>query len=184
MTLNIVGGHLALDLVNTVEPRGQAGGTDHLRTPPDLARWASSVGLDAPVDPDALPAVLEIREATYEVLLALLGRPVDATYGLAELSRHWSASIARSPLVLADGRVRLELRSLVDRLADAAVDLVRTVDVRQLKECPPAQGGCGWLFLDRSRNGSRRWCAMEDCGTQAKARRLTARRRSARGAQP
>jgi predicted RNA-binding Zn ribbon-like protein len=32
-------------------------------------------------------------------------------------------------------------------------------------------GGCGWLFVDESRNGSRRWCSMKDCGNRAKARR-------------
>ena len=67
-----------------------------------------------------------------------------------------------------------------DRLAHAAVDLVRTVEVGHLKTCPLEDGGCGWLFLDRSRNSSRRWCSMDDCGARAKARRLTARRRRAR----
>jgi predicted RNA-binding Zn ribbon-like protein len=69
---------------------------------------------------------------------------------------------------------------VADRPADAAVDLLRTLDVRHLKTCPLADGGCGWLFLDRSRNSSRRWCSMDDCGARAKARRLTARRRDAR----
>ncbi|WP_436520794.1 CGNR zinc finger domain-containing protein [Actinoplanes sp. HUAS TT8] len=67
-----------------------------------------------------------------------------------------------------------------DRLADALVDLVRTADRRRLRTCPLDQGGCGWLFLDRSRNATRRWCAMEDCGTHAKSRRLTERRRARR----
>ena len=64
-----------------------------------------------------------------------------------------------------------------DRLASSAVELLRTIDIEQLRTCPVAEGGCGWLFLDRSRNGSRRWCSMADCGTQAKIRRLTERRR-------
>ncbi|BCY07432.1 CGNR zinc finger domain-containing protein [Actinoplanes sp. L3-i22] len=67
-----------------------------------------------------------------------------------------------------------------DRLADALVDLVRTADRSRLRTCPLDEGGCGWLFLDRSRNGTRRWCSMEDCGTHVKARRLTERRRARR----
>jgi predicted RNA-binding Zn ribbon-like protein len=59
---------------------------------------------------------------------------------------------------------------------------VRTVDLDRVRVCPLDEGGCGWVFLDRSRNGSRRWCAMADCGTQAKSRRLTARRRATRSA--
>ncbi|MBO4274806.1 CGNR zinc finger domain-containing protein, partial [Microbispora triticiradicis] len=67
-----------------------------------------------------------------------------------------------------------------DRLAHAAVEFLSTADLRRLRVCPLAEGGCGWLFLDHSRNGSRRWCAMADCGSQAKARRLTERRRARR----
>jgi predicted RNA-binding Zn ribbon-like protein len=60
------------------------------------------------------------------------------------------------------------------------VDVLRMADLARLRRCPPAAGGCGWVFLDHSRNGSRRWCRMADCGTTAKARRLTERRRAAR----
>jgi predicted RNA-binding Zn ribbon-like protein len=205
--LNIVGGHVALDLVNTVEPR-VPGGTDHhdhLRTPEDLLRWARRVELvDAAeagavraawktspgTGAQALHAALDVREAMYEVLLAALGTQVQlaAPSGLEVLSLRWSAAVARTSLTLAvrqTGLVALDVGTapallVADRLAHAAVELLRTVDVRHLKVCPPGEGGCGWIFLDRSRNGSRRWCAMQDCGAQAKTRRLTARRRAAR----
>jgi predicted RNA-binding Zn ribbon-like protein len=58
--------------------------------------------------------------------------------------------------------------------------VLRMADLAGLRRCPPDAGGCGWVFLDHSRNGSRRWCRMADCGTTAKARRLTERRRAAR----
>ena len=98
----------------------------------------------------------------------------------------WSAAAARSMLIPQTGeRGVAELvvgmspaLMIPDRLVVAAVDLVRTVELRQLRACPVDEGGCGWLFLDRSRNGSRRWCAMEDCGTRAKIRKLSARRRA------
>ena len=46
-----------------------------------------------------------------------------------------------------------------------AVELLCEADLTRLGICAPEQHGCGWLFLDRSRNGSRRWCTMGDCGT-------------------
>jgi predicted RNA-binding Zn ribbon-like protein len=46
--------------------------------------------------------------------------------------------------------------------------------------CPVEGGGFGWVFIDRSRNRSRRWCTMDSCGAYAKARRRTERRRAAR----
>lgn len=69
-----------------------------------------------------------------------------------------------------------------DRLADAAVELVTGADVERVRRCPVEQGGCGWLFLDRTKNRSRTWCRMADCGSTVKARRLTERRRQARAA--
>jgi predicted RNA-binding Zn ribbon-like protein len=218
----IVGGHLGLDLVNTVAPRTPNPGEheDYLATPAQLLAWSRRVRLlsdgeadavagawaAAPgADEQALRTVLEIREATYHVLAAALSVGADRLETLAALNQlfmHWTAALARGALAPAGvlpaavglspdetestggrgvARVRygqVSARLLPDRLAAACVELLQTIDVHQLKACPLEEGGCGWLFLDRSRNGSRRWCAMEDCGAHAKARRLTARRRA------
>ena len=227
----IVGGHLGLDLVNTVAPRTPTGDEheDYLTTAQQLLDWSRRVGVLSDVEAaavsaawatagtgdQALRAVWEIREATYEVLEAALSRPVDradrADYvrradtldALGRLFSRWTTAIARGSLAPAgvlpaavglppdppeseDGPGVARIRYgevpawlVPDRLAAACVELVQTVDVHQLKACPLDEGGCGLLFLDRSRNGSRRWCTMEDCGAHAKARRLTERRRRA-----
>ena len=62
-------------------------------------------------------------------------------------------------------------------MADAAYRLLTGPEVRRLKRCV----ACPWLFLDRSRNGSRRWCSMEICGTDEKIRRYVTRRAARRG---
>jgi len=198
--LRIVGGHPVLDLVNTVTPR-LPGGQEHLTSPGELLAWSQRVTL---VDEraaraaraawrarsgsagQALHATLDVRESVYEVLRASLADSSPDTAALEHLTLRWAAAAARSTLVSAPDQpvavvVGTDPAFLVpDRLAFAAVELLRTIDLGQLKECPVGEGGCGWLFLDKSRNGSRRWCAMADCGTQAKARKLTARRRAER----
>jgi predicted RNA-binding Zn ribbon-like protein len=63
-------------------------------------------------------------------------------------------------------------------VARSAVELLTEGDLRRVKECPGA-GDCGWLFYDTSRNGARRWCSMEGCGSRAKMRRHYARHRAA-----
>ncbi|WP_433169038.1 CGNR zinc finger domain-containing protein [Kribbella sp. CA-247076] len=210
--LRIVGGHPALDLVNTVAPRvpGETGGHDYLSGPAELLAWSGRIGLLEPAEAEAVDAVwqgssdlaekalraaVEIREATYVALApraAGVG-PMPATFeaelgsALEQLMLRWSAASARSMLApTTDGPGVAELRvgtspalMIPDRLVAAAVELLRTVELRQLRACPVDDGGCGFLFLDRSRNGSRRWCSMEDCGTRAKIRKLSARRRSA-----
>ncbi|MDX1575490.1 MAG: CGNR zinc finger domain-containing protein, partial [Kiloniellales bacterium] len=67
-------------------------------------------------------------------------------------------------------------------VARAAVDLLTGPEVGRLREC--AGRDCHWLFLDRSKNGSRRWCAMANCGNAAKARRHRARSRRRRRQEP
>ena len=50
-----------------------------------------------------------------------------------------------------------------------AAELLSGEDLDRVGRC--ADANCGWLFLDTSRNHSRRWCSMKDCGNRAKARR-------------
>ncbi|HEX6938971.1 MAG TPA: CGNR zinc finger domain-containing protein [Longimicrobiales bacterium] len=55
----------------------------------------------------------------------------------------------------------------------SAADLLASGDSRRIRVC--AGPDCGWLFVDRSRNGMRRWCDMKLCGTREKARRRRGR---------
>lgn len=191
--LRIVGGHPALDLANTVAPRPPGTGQwEFLPDPAALLQWAYRLGVvdEAEVDrierswsaapgagQAALTDVLGLRALIDQVLA---GRQLDA------LTRRWAAAINRSALLpTGDHGITLMIGTepasmIADRLADAAVDLVRNTDLSRLRVCPLQDGGCGWLFLDRSRNLSRKWCSMDDCGTHAKVRRLTERRRARR----
>jgi len=63
------------------------------------------------------------------------------------------------------------LERLLWPLAVAGLDLLRSGPLDRLKACED----CPWLFLDTSRNRSRRWCSMADCGTRAKMRRYRAK---------
>lgn len=208
--LPLVGGHPALDLVNSIERGAPVVGQDqhdYIADSADLLTWARRVEL---LDPEvarevesawqrdpraaraALTAVRDVREALHTVLLAAVqgGRLDDAAQdaALEQLHRRWSGAMSRSTLALrpsgsatADLTVGDSPAMLIpDRAADAAVDLLRFADRDRLRRCPPDAGGCGWLFLDRSRNTSRKWCRMADCGTQVKSRRLTERRRADR----
>jgi predicted RNA-binding Zn ribbon-like protein len=191
MDLRIVSGHPALDLANTVAPRQPGDRVEFLPDPAALLAWAPRPGIVTAAeaerieqawadDPDAagraLADVLELRTL---VDLTLTGQ------GLDRLGRRWAAAIGRSALVPAEPGVTLRVGTapatmIGDRLADALVDLLRTADLSRLRSCPVDEGGCGFYFLDASRNLSRRWCSMEDCGAQAKSRRLTERRRARR----
>lgn len=189
--LRIVSGHPALDLANTVAPRPPgAVELEFLSDPDNLLRWAHRAGIVDAADvhrieqswssspgaaDDALSDVLDLRTLVDHTLA---GKDLD------RLSGRWAQAIGRSALLAADnGTVTLVIGTdptsmIADRLCDALVDLLRHADLSRLRVCPLDEDGCGWLFLDRSRNLSRKWCSMDDCGAHAKARRLTERRRA------
>lgn len=206
--LPLVGGHPAIDLLNTVTPRLPEPEEDHLRTPGDLLIWARRTNLAGEEElgavaaaweavpgaaARALGAVTEIRgelEVALSWCLGLGPTLVETEHTLDFLARHWAAAIGRATLV-PDGTngKAARLRSgpvpallLQDRVACSAVELLCEVDLTHLGMCDVADGGCGWFFIDISKNKTRRWCTMDDCGAQAKARRLTERRRRMRRA--
>ncbi len=214
----LVGGHPALDLVNTVAPREELPDgslpVDRLTSPDVLLAWAGLAGFVTTPEAGliarawernpgegaaALDAVRDLRDSLHVALLdaaALVPQHPDvAAAALQRVHGRWAAAVARSALRLnrdaappdhlAPRPPHLDIGTtpdlqVQDRIAAAVMDLLLTVDYGRLRRCPPDDGGCGWIVLDQSRNGSRRWCQMADCGSAAKSRRLTERRRVAR----
>lgn len=171
-----IGGHLVLDLVNTVSWRRDPARTwDRLAEPAFRDPWLARAGL--PADGD-LTALIELRETVFRLLADTPPEPTDLT----TLRRHLVAAHRSAHL-----DAGLPLRWVLDpaapaehTMALAAEELLRSPDAGRVHEC--AGTGCGWLFIDRSRNHSRRWCSSADCGNRDRVRRHQSRRRSAAAA--
>ena len=184
------GGDLALDFANTLEgARGEPPEKDHLRDYGDLVTWTRRAGaLPEGVrlkGADLTPA-RQLREAIYDVFSALAAERQPPKAALRTLSTAYAGAVENSVLAAGPDAVgkgsvegwdwvwagRHPHRPLWP-IAVAAVDLLRSERLGRLKMC----GNCRWLFLDRSRNGSRRWCSMDECGVHTKMRRYRASRR-------
>ncbi|HEX6454315.1 MAG TPA: ABATE domain-containing protein [Trebonia sp.] len=189
--LSFVAGHAALDFVNTAEGRGGPGAGEALNTPAALAAWGQRYGIltDARADTDAaaeLGRALSARELLYEVFLSrVTGQPVpgESLSRLAGLAAEAYAAGRLRPA--GDGNVRWtwphgELVTVRHVAVTSALDLLRDVPDDRLKQCPG--DNCGWLFLDTTKRGNRRWCSMSECGQDAKDERRRARRRASAGA--
>ena len=173
---HFVAGDLALDFVNTVADR-LSHPRERLVTAADVDRWARRAGLLGPRESLRLGArqvthVRALRELLYGLIAPLaLGRvPSNAT--LAKFSRTRARAAGKRQLVWHDGRFVWEWTDadrLLGPIVEAAAELLVSVPSLRLRQC--ADAGCGWVFLDRSRAGRRRWCRMVDCGNRAKARR-------------
>lgn len=200
--LPIVAGHLALDFANTIDDPVGPTRFDHIAEYPALLHWASRVAVLTGPDAGRLAraATEHPRKAQYalrrahqlrQLLNAVFteiaaGSAQIGSQEWADLRRFLADALTRADVTRSDDHFQLswpsqtdDLAALLDPIAFAAVDLLTTPDVVRVKQC----AGCPWLYLDRSRNGSRRWCAMNDCGTHEKIRRYVARR-AARRADP
>jgi predicted RNA-binding Zn ribbon-like protein len=173
--LPLVGENIALDLANTFNgPRDGAPEQEFLRTPDDLAAWAVHAGVvekRPAVGARELAQTLELRATVYAAFRSIAEGREPAAEQLDVLARLHAEAVARARLVPAydlvwDGEV-------LGPLAVAAVELLRHGPLDRVKLCD----GCPWLFLDTSRNHSRRWCSMNECGARLKVRRYRARRR-------
>jgi predicted RNA-binding Zn ribbon-like protein len=183
--LELVGGNPALDFANTLEgPLDGEPGEDHLREPGDLVAWARYAGVldDAPAaDGRVLDRARTLRAAIYDVFRAVADGREPPGAPLEQLARFHAEAAAHARLAPASGRFELswdgeDPARVLWPLAVAAVDLLRTGPLGRLKVCAE----CRWLFLDRSRNGSRLWCSMNECGGRSKMRRYRARRATRR----
>jgi predicted RNA-binding Zn ribbon-like protein len=172
----LLAGRPALDLCNT-----RLGDRDLLRAPEDLGCWLVEAGLTdraPPISPRELEAARRLRDALREGLLADDGPEV------ARIAEEW---LGRAP-----GRLCVEPETLRPRFAPGAhtlgcllvgavldgLDLARESPGR-VREC--ADPGCFVVYLDTSRNRSRRWCSMERCGARAKASTYYRRHRGEAG---
>ena len=102
--------------------------------------------------------------------------PAPPTDDLAALNAAIADAMGHARLVPAEGHFHWEWEHAPPRLAAccgpvvwSAAELLTAEELHRVHEC--AGHDCGWLFLDVSKNGSRRWCSMETCGNRAKARR-------------
>lgn len=171
-----IAGNLALDFANTFSFRGTAREVDHLATFDDLRRWATAIGLvvegwSLPADKGAalLAIVHRLRNAVDAAGAAIAHGAEPPADALASIRDIVAESLARA--TLHDAPVHLSFTGgdrITGPIAWAALDLLRGSELDRLKLCPPDD--CRWLFVDRTKNRSRRWCEMATCGDRAKRR--------------
>ena len=197
---DFVGGSVALDFANTLGGMHTAPTHEHLVEYADLVAFGRSAGTISPsqgrrlIDeaerqPARAAAVLRrailMREAIWRVFdaFAKSGRADAADF--ATIQEEELAALKHARFVQSGSEVAYQWSEEIslDRplwdIARAAGELLRTNgDLVRVRECGSAT--CEWLFIDKSRNHTRRWCDMNDCGNVAKVRRFRARQRAPR----
>ena len=199
--LKLVGGAAILDLANTRS--GPPDGTpdeESLRDYGDLLRYSVRAGAVDDVDAERLARAasrhpvaarrafgrtLELRDDAYAVFAALASGRRLPQVPAGRLRAAATEALAHATLADADGTfaIRWEATDDPDRVwwpvAFAGLELLLHGPLDRIKGC----GGCSYLFIDETKNRSRRWCSMDECGTREKMRTYVARRAARRSGQ-
>ena len=194
---DLSGGALSLDFANTVShrhlPQRRA---EHLDSYADLVAFAdqssllppklaASLRVHASRDPAgvrrAFRRAILLRESLYRAFSAIAAGRHAPPADVRQINDFALAALRHRKLARSNGDYRWEWQSdgsdLLDRIlwpiAESAAELLTSEARAAIRECGAPD--CEWLFLDHSRNRSRRWCDMKSCGNRQKARRHSQR---------
>lgn len=191
MSYQLIAGELCLDFINTLDNRPRLElALELLNSYDDLLRWAGEAGVmpqvlvrslrvQAQAEPARATAVLKdaiaLRECLYRIFTHVARGKRPSPADLAALDRACAAAATHLHLEPNRQGFRLgwhnnppRLDAPLWRVARSASDLLTSADLSFVRECEDET--CRWLFVDRSRNHSRRWCDMKVCGNRIKAR--------------
>jgi len=184
-------GQVSLDLANTVDWRTSEQRKELLNSFADLVRWGRHVGIVTDIEARRLTRAagahaaeanrvlmrtLDLRETLFRIYSAITRGRRPNSSDLEILNRELADAFSHLRIGPSQEGYRWEwvgteinLSRILWSVARAAGDFLTSNDLKMLRECPGE--GCAWLFVDTSRNRTRRWCSMEVCGNRAKARR-------------
>jgi predicted RNA-binding Zn ribbon-like protein len=185
-------GEICLAFTNTADWHASEHPEEYLNSYADLVLWALTLevieaeeaqhlwqqGQSRPQQAeDLLAQAIELREAIYRIFTGILAGEVADSRDLETLNGAIRRALTHRQLVVDGDKFQWEWEPAIDALdtmlwpvAISAGDLLISGPLDRIGQCADDRG-CGWLFLDTSRNHSRRWCSMESCGNRAKAMR-------------
>jgi predicted RNA-binding Zn ribbon-like protein len=196
LNLDLKSGHPALEFTNTVNDHASEHPGETLFKYEDLLAWGKRVGLlhgeqvakltrEAATHPGEAAAVfkksLQLREGLYRIFVAQ-AKGKSPTHADLMILNSVLANLTHGAQIAQDeGRFQWQwhfdqeaLEAPVGIIALSAVDLMTSENYAWVGQCAD-EDGCGWLFVDTSKNHSRRWCDINDCGNRAKQRRYQKR---------
>ena len=186
--LKTLGKQKAIDFINTVDWRGREHPKEYIKNYTDLIDWADhtelidqtkAVTLREKASNDPLGAseihqrTITFREAAYRTLyqISINDNPDTEDKSLIEVEMRKMYSQTR--LDLSGNKLDLideeNLDHILSIIVKETIELLTSDEVARVKRCQSDE--CGWLFIDTSKNNSRKWCRMKSCGNRAKARR-------------
>ena len=198
MRFQFIAGALCLDFANTIHNFRAEDKEEELRVISDLLQWAKEAGLLSGADHDRLAAhykhnpreaaaALGKGTAIRDLLLSTFAGIANGRSISSLRQSELNSALAQAPGLLRvmkkPDRIETEWMSAAEGVSQvffavlaSAAKLLASDRLGRIRECSSAD--CTWLFVDESRNRSRRWCEMRTCGNRIKARRHYQRSRA------
>ncbi len=197
---DVPGNWLCLDFTHTLQNRYNAQRHELLNSYRDLLAWGLYMRILTEEEAQQLLHIAEqypqealktfndavsLREAIYRIFYNIAEDSIQQQDDLALLNTMLAQAMSRACIVAEQDSFSLDwcvdndaerLQRIPWLAVRSAADLLTSDKLHEVRAC--AAGDCRWLFLDISKNHSRRWCDMQTCGNQAKARRHYSRRKS------
>lgn len=202
-----LGEALCLDFLNTLHDAGAADPGEELSTDADVTAWAAQADILSAREAGRLPARALRNYSRLKLLGKKRASLRDDAWALREALRQLFQRAARDGKVAprdvetlnrllerfpAAGRIERSngdwtmswesqaggAEKIFYAIVKSAAELVAAGRWRAVREC--SSDTCTWMFLDTSKNHSRRWCEMARCGNREKVHRFRARSRRAR----
>jgi predicted RNA-binding Zn ribbon-like protein len=196
-TLKLIAGWLCLDFANTSGMHASEQTTEFLRSYFDLVEWGNYAGIitgdekrmllrKAQEIPNEAARVLqhaiELRENIFNIFSSIARNTTPPIKETAKFNKKLSQMMKHSKLEFSKPGVAWEIKrsegsldGMLNSVIQSAFLLLTSKELGRIKICADERG-CGWLFFDHSKNRSRRWCDMTDCGNLAKQKRFYNRR--------
>ena len=185
-------GALCLDFANTKEWHASQDPIEHIQDFEDFIAWSEQANLISTEAArhlrkqytkkperytERLDQAINLRESIYTIFSRrYAGKPTPKDE-LLLLNSAVQKAMSHLQLVPVDGKMAWdwspdsEVTNLILwSVARSAAELLTSDTIERVRECEDDRG-CGYLFIDLSKNHSRRWCSMESCGNRAKAQR-------------
>ena len=189
-TLLIAGGALCFDFINTVSAWRPKNYHEYLPDYNEFIRWCEIVAVlpseelehlksEARAHPGqadrALKIIIYTRQVLFDFFSALAANdPQGMTAALPSFNKALNESFSSIGFAITAERLGLvyhkqqpDLLTPLRKILLSAYNILTTEDLTRIKECPT----CKWVFYDRTKNGKRRWCSSDSCGTADKMKR-------------
>lgn len=195
--LELIGGQLCLDFTNTYT-QTEVLHHEYLHRYPDLLAWSGHAGLlsddqaeqldqkavyDSAMAAAVFDRAIALRGTIYRIFAAVAHQQTPLPADVTALNV-WLAEAPGRPQLVSTGAAftwqwrqdSSALDTMLWPIAWSAADLLTSADLPRVRQCARSDG-CDWLFVDTSKNQSRRWCSMNLCGSRDKMRRYYQRKR-------